>query len=473
VLDTGLPSTGGFKMFKSRLKWWIFPVVLMLVAIPAQPVLADPDSQTVPPGFVLVEFDVGIELYRKDYPGWNPDFVQVVNLGLGAQIELFHGIVADPGTGSGAYGGDNPSFQRQSLREIWDEFSAENDRSFCVTNGQFFVNEINGQVINPTTLAFPLKTDGQYVSDGYGIGEYPDQKLMLELWEDRADIVPLTEKDLNASTAPDIIAGLTGDADKGPMALTGRTLIGIDDRDRDGRYEIVLIFNSKTATQTNAVQVLQDFGADKIIMLDGGGSTQLICKGTDRVSSSRTIPQSIGVVSRTAPVLYATVARQPNWSILMEDETTQIDVEIMNSGLEPWFPGNVQFTNQKNPWGASGNLQLLQEVPPGETAAFSWKTDRFSRWGVFTTEWVMTKDGVPFDETVKINVIVLPKQLEEQRRELEQQIQQWSQEQLDNIEDLVTQWIKDQVNDSLFNCYNPAFIMLPLAVLVIVNKRSR
>ena len=460
-------------MFKSQLKWWIVLSVLMIVAIPAQLVYADPGTQTIPPDFELVEFDVGTELYRKDYPGWNPDFVQVVNLGLGAQIKLFHGPVVDPGTGNGGYGGDNPSFQRQTLREIWNGFSGSNPRSFCLTNGQFFVDEVNGQVIDPTTLAFSLKTDGEYISDGYGIGEYPDQKLMLELWDDRADIVPLTERALNSSTAPNIIAGLAGDADKGPMALTGRTFIGVDDRDQDGRYEIVLIFNSKTATQTNAVQVLQDFGADKVIMLDGGGSTQLICNGTNRVGSSRTIPQSIGVVSRTAPVLYATVAKQPNWSILMEDETTQIDIEIMNSGLEPWFPGSVQFINQKNPWGASENLQLLQEVPPGETAAFSWKTDRFSKWGVFTSEWVMTKDGVPFEEIVKINVIVLPKQLEEQRRELEQQLQQWSQEQLDNIEDLVTQWIKDQVNDSLFNCYNPAFILLPLAVLVIVNKRSR
>ena len=460
-------------MFKSTIKWWVFLSVLITVAIPSQSVLADPGTQIVPPGFELVEFDVGTELYRKEYPGWNPDFVQVVNLGLGAQIKLFHGALADPGTGSGGYGGDNPSFQRQSLGEIWNEFSESTPHAFCLTNGQFFVDEINGQVIDPTTLAFPLKTDGEYISDGYGIGEYPDQKLMLEIWDDRADIVPLTERALNSSTAPNIIAGLAGDADKGPMALTGRTFIGVDDRDQDGRYEIVLIFNSKTATQTNAVQVLQDFGADKVIMLDGGGSTQLICNGTNRVGSSRTIPQSIGVVSRTAPVLYATVSKQPNWSILMEDETTQIDIEIMNSGLEPWFPGSVQFINQKNPWGASENLQLLQEVPPGETAAFSWKTDRFSKWGVFTSEWVMTKDGVPFEEIVKINVIVLPKQLEEQRRELEQQLQQWSQEQLDNIEDLVTQWIKDQVNDSLFNCYNPAFILLPLAVLVIVNKRSR
>ena len=460
-------------MFKSTIKWWVFLSVLIIVTIPSQPVLADPGAQTIPPGFELVEFDVGTELYRKEYPGWNPDFVQVVNLSLGAQIKLFHGPVSDPGRGNGAYGGDNPSFQRQPLSEIWNEFSESTPYAFCLTNGQFFVDEINGQVIDPTTLAFPLKTDGEYVSDGYGIGEYPDQKLMLELWDDRADIVPLTERDLNSSTAPNIIAGLAGDADKSPMALTGRTFMGIDDRDQDGRYEIVLIFNSKTATQTNAAQVLADFGADKVIMLDGGGSSQLICNGTDRVSSTRTIPQSIGVISRTAPVLYATVAKQPNWSILMEDETTQIDLEIMNSGLEPWFPGSVQFTNQKNPWGASDNLQLLQEVPPGGTAAFSWKTDRFSKWGVFTSEWVMTKDGVPFDETVKINVIVLPKQLEEQRRELEQQLQQWSQEQLDNIEDLVTQWIKDQVNDSLFNCYNPAFIMLPLAVLVIVNKRSR
>jgi hypothetical protein len=46
----------------------------------------------------------------------------------------------------------------------------------------------------------------------------------------------------------------------------------------------------------DAAQVLRDFGAEQVMMLDGGGSTQLSCKGEDYVSSDRLIPQALGVI---------------------------------------------------------------------------------------------------------------------------------------------------------------------------------
>jgi hypothetical protein len=144
-----------------------------------------------------------------------------------------------------------------------------------------------------------LKKDGVITSDGYAVKkefQNPYQLLMLEIWGDRADIRTLTESNIENSSAPNILGGLSESANKGITNYVGRTFVGIDDTDGNGTYDTILIFNSGLANQAGAAKVLRDFGADKVIMFDGGGSTQLRCKETTYISSSRTIPQTIGVV---------------------------------------------------------------------------------------------------------------------------------------------------------------------------------
>ena len=261
--------------------------------------LASNQQQDAPYDFSLEIAHSGVELYKDNLT--ETQFVQVVDLSKGASVKLLHGNIADTGTGDGLYGGDNPSFERQSLQEAWNGFSGLNKNAFCITNGQFFSTNDD-----PTWLAFSLKRGGVYVSDGYAVAgddeEYPGQKLMLEIWGNRADITPLTRDNFYNSNAPNIIAGLTEDANKGPSDLVGRTFVGVDDANGDGIYEDILIYNSPHSTQSAASNVLRDFGADKVMMLDGGGSTQLICDGNLFVpsSNSRTIPQTLAVLS--API---------------------------------------------------------------------------------------------------------------------------------------------------------------------------
>lgn len=256
---------------------------------------------TIPPQFTLETERPGVKLYADDS---DTTFVQVVSLSQGAAVHLLHGAISNPGVGAGPFGGNNPWLTRQTLSAAWNGFSATNANAFCLTNGQFFSTNDN-----PTPLAFSLKKGGVIVSDGYASGgageEYPGQKLMLELWGGRANIVELTRDNLYNSDAPNILAGLSEDADKGIHNPNARTFVGIDDGNGDGTYETVLILNSKSATQVNAADMLRAFGADKVIMLDGGGSTQLICEGTSYVSSSRTIPQTLAVSA--APVVSGAV----------------------------------------------------------------------------------------------------------------------------------------------------------------------
>jgi len=281
---------------------------LILVILSPQTNFAGLLSATVPPDFSLVIAEPGTALYRKHYPNGRSDFVQVINLGQGAAIKLLHGKVVDAGTGQGVYGGNNPAFWRQTLREAWNEFALSQSNAFCITNGQFFSARED-----PTQFAFPLKKDGNIISDGYGLHAYPSQKLMLEIWRDESDIVPLSKEALYSSSALDIIAGLSEYASgRRPNIVTGRTFVGVADRNQDGKHEIILIFTSKRARKTEAATVLRRFGADKVMMLDGGGSTQLICKGVSYIRAARPIPQTIAVLSRVVPLSLVPWSDSPN-----------------------------------------------------------------------------------------------------------------------------------------------------------------
>jgi hypothetical protein len=269
--------------------------VCLIASAAATPAFAQSGQDPVPTGFYLIASAPGVSLYQKDYRGGSPDYVQVINLERGARLVLLHGDVTEQRPGKGSYGGNDARLKSRTLPAYWDEISAADENAFCVTNGQFFYMKES-----PTRLPLPLKVSGEIISDGYALNEFPDQKLILELWEDRANITSLSQESLYSSTAPDIVAGLTETAPKKITHYVARTFIGVDDRDSNGSVETVLIFNSQLSRQKDSARVLTEFGADRVMMLDGGGSTQLICQGKSYISSERFIPQAIGIIAADA-----------------------------------------------------------------------------------------------------------------------------------------------------------------------------
>ncbi|MGK7920800.1 MAG: phosphodiester glycosidase family protein [Trichodesmium sp.] len=240
-------------------------------------------------GFQIISNSPGTTLYQK-----NLDYVQVIDLSKSAKVSFIYGKITELGNQKGAYGGNDPQFERQTISQGWSNLYLENSSLFSITNGQFFRNDEN----TSTELAFPVKSDGIIVSDGYaGEIEFPDEKLMLEVWNNRALITKFQPNNFQLSTAPNFIVGLQENADKGVEDKTGRTFIGVKDKDGDRLNETILIFTSKEATQLHATKVLKHFGATQVIMLDGGGSTQLISQGNIYIDSPRTIPQMIAIFS--------------------------------------------------------------------------------------------------------------------------------------------------------------------------------
>lgn len=247
----------------------------------------------IPPGFHLLRAGSGVQMYIKQYPAGTPDYVQIIDLSQGARLRLLHGPIVDPGVGKGTFGGPNPRFQRQTLDFFWKQLqTSDPGKAFCVVNGGFFY--LNEQ---PGFLSYPLKVDGRMVTEGYPSDLYAGHKIFLELWSDQALIRPLTSEDLYTSTAADIQGGLSEAANKRANKYVPRTFIGLADQDGNGRYEILLVFNTQTARQVDAVQVLHDFGAAQVMMLDGGGSTQLWCDDQSLIASDRPIPQAVGIVA--------------------------------------------------------------------------------------------------------------------------------------------------------------------------------
>lgn len=424
-----------------------------LMVSPRLLVSAAPPAQDTPTGFTEILSRPGVTLLKKDYDNGTPDYVQEVRLDEGATLRILAGEAQDAGIGQGAYGGDSPTFTRQSLRQFWNGLESIAPHAFCITNGAFFSTDVD-----PSPLAFPLKKDGRLLTEGYGRDEYPGQKYMLELWEGRAEINPLTPDALRESTAPDIIAGLDETADKSHATLTGRTFVGIADRNADGSAETVLLFNTQTSTQADAAGVLRSFGAVAVMMLDGGDSTQLMCDSDGSgaiadtspaayIASTRTLPQALAVLSRRPAPLSADVVRQSTFPILIEGETTLIEIEMRNAGSEAWREGSDRLVNLKNPYGAKTEYPLQQEILPGQTTLFSWRTESFPKTGVYTTDWQMQRGGDMIEGSfVRVTVIVLPEELEEQRAELEGRVREWAAQKVDDIEALILAWIQEQLD---------------------------
>lgn len=286
--------------------YWLLFCFLLLAAPTFYPARADSGGVVIPPGFHKIDSAIGIDLYKKDYPGGSPDYVQVLDLSQGARLKPMIRSISDPGLGQGVYGGNDAHFRSQSLSAYWQELVSQESSAYCVVNGQFFY-----MLEYPTRLPFPLKIDGKILTDGYGIKDFPDQKLMLELWPGRADIVALSKQSLYSSTAPDIIAGLTEEAPKAKKRYTGRTFIGLTSPNGSGQFNTLMIFNTKTARQVDAAEVLKSFGAQKVMMLDGGGSTQLLCRGKPFIYSERLIPQAIGIIAGVPGEVIASPEKTP------------------------------------------------------------------------------------------------------------------------------------------------------------------
>lgn len=153
--------------------------------------------------------------------------------------------------------------------------------------------------------------------------------------------------------------------------------------------------------------------------------------------------------SQTAPFSYA-IERQTNLPVLVEGEFAEVEIKLRNTGSQPWNPGEVLLINKRNPYGASREYSIANSVPPGGALTFNWQTEPFAKWGVFTSDWQLQHLGQNMEGApIRVQVIVLPKQLEEKRAELQAKVRDWVDQKVQNIEAQILAWIQQQLDQAV------------------------
>jgi len=268
----------------------LFVFVLISVTQPTQLFAQRVPSQRVPSGFYRILNDTGVEVYRKDYRGGQPDFVTVVDLRRATLRSL-----------TGTLKLESEEVYSKKFSKFWNDAVAKNtstSKARVVINGTFFES---GEPL--TEIAFGLKVGGTEISYGYGVSGKRLEEIFTGLFRTlsfnsfgaSSSIQNYSSSTFNGST-PDVVGALDVNADKGIDVYDARTFVGTMDSDRNGIAETVFLFSTKLATQNEADTVLRNFGATRTAMLDGGGSTGLIINRWSPIpTDGRLLPHAIAV----------------------------------------------------------------------------------------------------------------------------------------------------------------------------------
>ncbi len=409
-----------------------------------------PSASPAPPApadFSLIASASGIQLYKKDYLNGTPDYVQVVDLSQGARLELMHGQITEPRPDKGAYGGADPRMTSLPIQNYWSKASGLDPNAFCVTNGLFFY-----MPEYPTRLAFPLKVNGNIVTDGWGVQTYPGQKLLLQLWDDHADITELSSQLLNSTSAPNVIGGLTEEANKRIKYSVGRTFVGVANPDESGSYQTLLVFNSSSSLQSGAADVLRSFGAEKVMMLDGGGSTQLLCKSGWYIRSDRPLPQALAVIAAPPPPVASQVLSHSLWPVVVQGDSVLLQLRVQNTGLVSWTKDSAVFYLSTDRLEFEQRFALDQEVAPGAAVTITQNLTGFDETGISHTpvDWgIQYQDKEYPGQNFQLDAIVIPAALRDKKSELAGLVRQWTAEKPGEVGKLAAEWIDQQAGYQL------------------------
>jgi hypothetical protein len=221
------------------------------------------------------------------------DYVQVIDLSRGARVVS----LASPRS-TASPGNPSPSFSRLSVRGWWDQMSRSN--RFCAVTGAFFGGNPLGT--GSRNLSFPLKHGGTLLTTGELPLTPASSKDMLILNGSYAQIRAYSLGSVSYSSVRSYLSSYGtavvtyAPGGSAPNTRDSRTYAGTRDADGNGRHEILMFYTSAHASPNEAAGTLiSSFGASRTTQFDGGGSTQLVCKGTSFVSNTRSVPHAFGI----------------------------------------------------------------------------------------------------------------------------------------------------------------------------------
>lgn len=271
--------------FRDRLGLIFFLSLLVGAVVNSDLTDANAKPFNIPSGYSQILNSSGVQVFKKDRQS---TYVTVINLQRGEMINLT-GKYTDAPQGK---------VDHRSMNQFWQDGLARNHsqrKAKVVVNGAFFA-----KYNEPTGIAFGLKTAGTVISYGYGLDEFPGLNKTIA-WNNATASAQINTSDratFNSQQFPDVVGALAETAGKRANRALARTFIGVEDNDRDGIYETVLVFSSTAAKQIDAANTLKSFGAVKVAMLDGGGSTGLVVNGKILIDSGTAVPHAIAFYSK-------------------------------------------------------------------------------------------------------------------------------------------------------------------------------
>lgn len=257
------------------------------------------DMPQLPPQWQHVDSADAVILGKKKYNrGGNSDtdFVVIVNLAAGGGIRILDSV----------YRADScsPVFNSYSVtsssgNSFWKLFNRNN--SFAMANLQFF--NYAGAQVDTAQVCYPIYYNGKYISQGCADGTCGgDQGLpkRIIIFSDTISVLDYAGSMpcSNYAIPAGAIAAVVGNhplANRDSGQYVARTYLA-----KQGTN--LILYTSQYARDADVYSVLQqefNVAASDIIMFDGGGSTQMICKGTAYIPSSdnRWVPSAIEIYS--------------------------------------------------------------------------------------------------------------------------------------------------------------------------------
>lgn len=266
--------------------------------ISAPPVPEKRKLEVIPLNFELVDSATGVAVYKA-----KNDYVLSLDLASGAKVGIVSGEKVEEGKPS-VYGGADPFFKRMNAEEAFKSATNSRNELVCVSNAGFFSTLLE----KSAPVAFAFKRDKVDESDGFAAKDkHEGKRLTLSLGEGYAKLSQFNNRSiLDFRKIPESSAVVSldpsVDIDKQSSKAVGRTFVGLSDPDSNGNYRRLFLFVSSASSQAHASETLRSFGADKFIMFDGGGSSQLRCRSGEYVPSVRTVPQYFAFYSSETPL---------------------------------------------------------------------------------------------------------------------------------------------------------------------------
>ncbi len=250
--------------------------------------------------YELLKDENGIKLYKRYGSNNYVQEIDVKKVDISFAYEYTKQAECEDGyslhCNEASIGNPNPFFVPKTVAKHWEDQSDET--TISMINAQFFsYNTDTGYAIS-----FPVKQDGKLISAGFGNNE-SHTKHVLGIFDNYVVIDDYTNKSNSYEDVDNAlkeyntaIVCLDRFANVKAKYEVNRTNVGVGDFDDDGVNEILFLYSAESQNLYQVDKSLRKcFGANKTMIFDGGGSTQLVMENKYLVESARRVPMVMTV----------------------------------------------------------------------------------------------------------------------------------------------------------------------------------